>query len=282
MGNVRSSIKRAARSLLSSPPVKRILYAPAVKKYLDHAPFARKLYTVWDRMHPIDVQYGIDTIGVLSAGEISSDKKLIPQITIYAGSQPSIVRTSISALGSIEDYTFIDFGCGKGRAMIVATEFPFREVVGVDLSPALAATARVNAAKVAKQFPDRPRVTIAEANVIDFPLPSGKLAIFAYHPFGADVLARIVRNLEAALAADTPHVFFVYDFPVHSEILDASPAFTRYYAQEIPYDKSEVGFGVFQHDAVVIWQSVRGAIPTPHHGVDRGIRIAEGKAALVD
>jgi len=268
--------------MLSSSLFKRILYTPTIKNRLDHAPLARRLYRVWDRGHPFDKQYGLDTIGFLAANEITPDSDLVPQIVCYAGSQPSIVRKALAALGSIEDYTLIDFGCGKGRAAVVATEFPFRRVIGIELSPALAADARANAASIAKRFPVRPPITIAEANVLDFTLPPGKIAIFAYHPFGLEIMTKVVTKLEAALAGDTAHIFFVYDNPVHAEALDASPEFKRFYAQDIPYDESEIGYGVFTFDAVVIWQSVRGAVSTPHKAIDRRVQVVKGKAELAD
>jgi predicted RNA methylase len=256
------------------------LYSPVVKRRLDHAPLTRNLYKVWDRGHPFDHEFGVDTLGIVAADQITSDRRLAAQIVCYAGSQPSIVRGGLSALGPIEEYTLLDFGCGKGRAAIVASEFSFRQVIGVELSSALAAAARANAAIIARRFPRRPPITIVEANVLQFALPAGKLAIFAYHPFGAEILAGVVKRLEAALAAETPHIFFVYDNPVHAEILDASPAFKRFYAGVVPYEKSELGYGLFKHDAVVIWQSMRGAISTPHSHVDRKVKVVNGKAEL--
>ena len=264
MGSIQSRLKKAVRSLLQSTPVQRVLYTPAVKRSLDHAPFARRLYMVWDRGHPFDRQFGVDTLGIVAADRITQDKRLAAQILYYIGSQPSIVRRALATLGAVEDYTLLDFGCGKGRAAIVASEFPFRQVIGVELSPVLAAKAQANVAIIANRFPERPGITIFNANVLEFALPTGKLAIFAYHPFGAEILAGVVKRLEAALAADTPHIFFVYYNPVHADVLDSSPAFQRFYAGVIPYDKSELGFGALKHDDVVIWQSVRGAIPRPH------------------
>jgi len=77
-------------------------------------------------------------------------------------------------------------------------------------------------------------------------------------------------------------MFFIYYNSVHFELFDASPAFKRCYAQQIPYDKSEIGFGDGD-DAIVIWQSVRGAIPTQHEGADRKIIIrTPGPDQLVD
>jgi SAM-dependent methyltransferase len=102
------------------------------------------------RTHPIDRTYGIDTSGSVSVENLHPDPRLQCLIVDYLASQPSIVRRGLSALGNIRDYVFVDLGCGKGRATTVAGEFPFRAVVGVELSAALAATARANAATIAR------------------------------------------------------------------------------------------------------------------------------------
>jgi SAM-dependent methyltransferase len=263
MASVRSHLRTAVRN---------ILYISAVKKSLETIPVIQKLYAPSQRTHPLDRIYGIDTSGVVPVEKLHPDPNLQSLIIAYAGSQPSIVRRGLSVLGDIRDYAFIDLGCGKGRVTTVASEFPFREVIGVELSTALAATARANAATVALRFPDRPQVTIAAANVVNFPLPAGKLVCFNYHAFGPELIAQIVARFEAALASgELPHMFFVYYNPVHSEAFDASPAFARFYVEQIPYDRSEIGFGPDRDDVVAIWQSVHGSAPTPHQGTDRKI-----------
>jgi SAM-dependent methyltransferase len=263
MASVRSRLKRTVRA---------IFYIPAVKKFLETIPIIRNGYAPAQRTHPIDKIYGIDTSGVVQVENIHPDQNLQSQIIAYVGSQPSIVRRGLSALGDSRDYVFVDLGCGKGRATTVASEFPFRAVMGVELSAALAAMARANADTIARQFPERPKVTIAEANVVDFPLPAPRLVLFNYHAFGAELIAKILAKCEAALASgELQHMFFVYYNPVHAEALDASPALARFYVEQIPYDQSEIGFGPDQNDIVAIWQSVRGSVPTPHKGADRKI-----------
>jgi SAM-dependent methyltransferase len=263
MATVRSHLRTAVRN---------ILYLSAVKKSLETIPVIQKLYAPAQRTHPIDRIYGIDTSGVVPVNKIHPDPNLQSLIIPYLGSQPSIVRRGLSALGDIRNYALVDFGCGKGRVTTVASEFPFREVIGIELSAALAATARANAATIARRFPDRPQVTIAVANAVTFPLPAGKLVCFNYHAFGPELVAQIVARFEAALASrELPHMFFVYYNPVHSEAFDASPAFTRFYVEQIRYDSSEIGFGPDRDDLVAIWQSVHGSAPTPHQGTDRKI-----------
>jgi len=255
--------------------IKGLLCVPAVRKAVERFPRGSKLYSPVQRTHPIDVAYGIDTSGVVLAVDIPADKRLVPLINPYIGSQPSILRRALRSLGEVSQSTFVDLGCGKGRAAIVASEFPFREVIGVELSAALAATARKNAAVVARRFPDRPRIQIVAANLVDYELPPGNLVLFNYNAVGPALHMLVVEKLKRTLAADTPHIFFIQYNPVVVEGFDSSSVFRRYYAEQSPYDPSELGFGPDTDDAVVIWQSVRGAVPTPHERRDRGIVITK-------
>lgn len=263
MASLRSRLRKTIRA---------VFYISSVKQLLETVPIIRNVYAPAQRTHPIDRLYGINTSGVVPVENLHPDQSLHSLITAYVGSQPSIVRRALLALGDIRDYVFVDLGCGKGRVTAVASEFPFRAVQGVELSAALAGTARANAAIIGRQFPDRPPITIAEANVVDFPLPPAKLVFFNYHAFGQELIANIVAKCEDALASGRlPHMFFVYYNPVHSPAFDASPALERFYVEQIPYDKSEIGFGPDRSDVVAIWQSVQGSIPTPHKGTNRKI-----------
>ena len=53
---------------------------------------------------------------------------------------------SLAPIAPIDAYTFVDLGAGMGRAMLLAADYPFRAVVGVELHPTLARIARANLA----------------------------------------------------------------------------------------------------------------------------------------
>lgn len=247
-----------------------LYHAPALKEMVKRVPLLRNIYPN-ERAHPIDVLYGIDTSGIVHVEHIHPDRALSARILPYLASDPGVIRGALTALGEISGYTLVDLGCGKGRAVIVASEFPFRAITGVELSTRLANTARKNAAVIARRFPNRPGITIHAANITEFQLPEGALVLFMYHAIGSELLAQLLMNLESSLGAEGAHTFFVYDNPVHGKVLDASPAFTRWYADMVPHSK---GSGA---DAVVIWQSVAGARPSPHRRVDRRIILTDPK-----
>ena len=53
----------------------------------------------------------------------------------YDPSNPEVVRGLISKLQiDYSRFSFIDFGSGKGRVLLVAAGFPFKEVIGVEFS----------------------------------------------------------------------------------------------------------------------------------------------------
>jgi SAM-dependent methyltransferase len=54
----------------------------------------------------------------------------------YQAVSPLTLRTALDAVPS-EGFTFVDLGCGKGRALIVASEYRFSRIIGVDFYPTL-------------------------------------------------------------------------------------------------------------------------------------------------
>ncbi len=106
-------------------------------------------------VHPFDRARGTDTGGLIPRAELATGHPNDKHVTAYYGVAPSILRGLIELWlnetrppAQIDRYTFVDIGAGKGRALLVAAESPFYEVVGVELNPELAAVAERNIARV--------------------------------------------------------------------------------------------------------------------------------------
>jgi SAM-dependent methyltransferase len=267
----------ADRLLVRAPTTRNLIktayHTPAIKKFLTRLPLFRNLYHAVERRDCFDKFYGIDTSGIVPVELIHPDRSLTALICPYLGSRPAAVRSAFTALGNINEYSLVDIGCGKGRVTVIGTEFPFKEIIGVELSAKLAKDARRNARVIAKIHPNRPTITIHEANAIDFSLPKGRLVLFMYHAFRRELFTQLVAKLERRILSEGAHLYFVYNNPVCGDILDASPAFTRWYAELIPNDPMD--YLPRGHDAIVVWQSVSGAIPTPHQRIDRRIVVVD-------
>lgn len=232
------------------------LWAPRVKRIVERIRFVRRIYNGWNRRHPFDVAHGLDTSGYSSAAQCASgDEAMASQITCYGGSQPSIVRAVLAKLPFCEQYAFVDLGCGKGRPLAVASEFPFRRIVGIEIAPDLAAIARRNAEIIASRHADRRSIEIEVGDATKATPPGERVVYFMYHAFGEALMARLVENIERELRQGLQHAFFVYYNPVHAGVIDRSPCFERWSADVLRYAPDEVGYGPDLRDTVVVWQS---------------------------
>ena len=245
-----------------SPLVSEMIHRASARRILRLLPGSHLLYgNGWDRVHPFDRLHGTDTSGIVPAKELPAHEAARDHAICYAGSQPNILRLALSTLPDITSCCFLDLGCGKGRALLVASERPFASIVGVELSPALAEIAQRNADRLALRYPSRPAVRIVVADAGSFPLPPGNLVVYLYHPFGPEVMEKVVAAVEAALAVADRVVHVIYYNPIAGQCFDSSPLLHRHFAGMLPYAAEEIGYGPDREDLVVIWQS--GATTTP-------------------
>jgi SAM-dependent methyltransferase len=245
-------------------------------------PLLRRIYDGWARLHPFDMAHGIDTSGSVPAAECAPEAALAAQISPYGGSQPSIVRHGLGRIPDHEHYAFIDLGCGKGRPLVVASEWPFCRLVGVEIAPKLAAVARANAAAIARRYPERTPIEIQVGDATAVVPPASSVVYFMYHPFGRALVSALVANIGRQVGEGLRHAFFVYYNPVHGDVLDQSPRFTRWSAEVVPYAPGELGFGPDLKDSLVIWQTVPTKYPA-RAGADRRILVDDsGSNAQLD
>jgi SAM-dependent methyltransferase len=260
--NLKTSIKLLIAAIGRTPMIATIIEHKSVRKLLEQLPGFRLLYpNGWDRIHPFDQFHGTDTSGTAKINDRSVNKVIRDQAINYAGSQPNVLRLALAKLPQLNSYTFLDLGCGKGRALLVASEFGFRDILGVELSSTLAQVTRRNAEIVANRFPHRPKVRVAVGDASTYPLPAGNLVIFLYHPFSAALVANVVAGVEAALTAENRSIYIVYYNPIAGHCFDASPQLHRRFAKMLPYADQELGYGPDAEDPVVIWHGGTASIP---------------------
>ena len=159
--------------------------------------------------HPFDERYGVDTSGLIWGEKLSWEGGLQTEqertgamwATGYYGIAPSAFEAIMASLGLEWDrYSFVDVGCGKGRALLMATAYPFRQVVGVELSPELARVAQENVLRLKADWRRPMPVTVVAGDATTVDLPDGPLLLYLYHPFAAPVMRAFLRHVRDAAA----------------------------------------------------------------------------------
>src|ERR1700712_657326 len=116
----------------------------------------------WNRRHPYDQAHGISTHGHVPGWLLGSGAMSDAHNSGYAGCQPSCLREGLSSIPDPARFSYLDLGCGKGRSLAVATEFPFRRIVGGEIAPEIVAVSKTNASILARRYPDRATVEVIE------------------------------------------------------------------------------------------------------------------------
>ncbi|MGI9657939.1 MAG: class I SAM-dependent methyltransferase [Gaiellaceae bacterium] len=112
----------------------------------------------------------------------------------YAGTHVRLGRAMLRALrSSAEGATFVDLGSGKGRVLLLASEHPFVEVVGVEYDEQLHRAAEGNVARLADR--GEPNVRLEFGDVREFKFPETPLVIYLNNPFPESVLDVVLANL---------------------------------------------------------------------------------------
>ena len=189
--------------------------------------------------HPFDLEHGVDTSGLLFAEHLASGHAHDDHINAYWGTAPSGFRGILeqwqqTLAGSIQDYIFLDIGCGKGRVLMLASDAPFQRIVGVELSPALTAIAESNMAKWAAAPHLCSNIDVLNVDALAAPIPDSPIVLYIYNSFNLYVMLPLLERLQAlALARSTP-IDLIYAKPQQASLVDAVPGIALLAAGSIP------------------------------------------------
>ena len=112
----------------------------------------------------------------------------------------------------LEDVVLLDYGSGMGRAVLMAATYPFRTVIGVEISPALTRIAEDNLGWARGKLKCRD-VRLVTADAVAYPFPPEVTVVFFYNPFGEDILIQVLDNIERSLDEHPRTLTVIYANP---------------------------------------------------------------------
>lgn len=114
----------------------------------------------------------------------------------YVASTFGIVNHALefaNTIVSLDESGFVDMGSGKAKALIAASNYPFRTIRGVDISRRMHTIALKNLLKLGLTT----QVEVELGNAESIALQSHERVIYLFNPFTGDVLDRCLKNLLA-------------------------------------------------------------------------------------
>ncbi len=198
--------------------------------------------------HPFDLKYGTDTGGYLRPDELGSGGIHDAMNYGYSAVAPSVFReacrrwreTLPSSAARLEAYTFVDVGAGKGRALLLAAELPFRKVIGVELNEPLARIAQRNITLWNRLARPRAKIRVMHEDAAEFRWPRTPLLVYLNNPFDCALVDLLSSRIAAAAAASSPGlVDLLYVNPTCADTLTRHRFFKLLWNAQIQMDEAD-------------------------------------------
>lgn len=193
---------------------------PILKRGLD---FLRTAYTSGRRYMGyvvFELPLGLETSAKARLRELGFDETERVQ---YEPSPWLVLRRALPKSSVSPHDVFLDFGSGKGAIVLQAAQYPFRKVIGVELTPQLHAIARENLARALPTLRCKD-VELVNSDALNYRVPDDVTVVYFYNPFFGGVFAKVVDELKASLARRPRTLRIIYLYPAEEATLIAAGA----------------------------------------------------------
>jgi SAM-dependent methyltransferase len=173
-----------------------------------------------------DADYDWDYRVNTTSGAVAWRERLLGMFhSAYQPTQPVAFHEMIEALQqqpnfNFSDFTFIDLGSGKGRTLLMASDYPFRRILGVELLPALHQIAEENLLKYKSDSQRCFDLKAICADATEFHFDSGPLVLYLFNPLPDTGLRSVLANVEESLRAHPNFVYVLYHNPLLEHVLE--------------------------------------------------------------
>jgi SAM-dependent methyltransferase len=188
-----------------------------------------------------DWEYRVNT----SAGTVGWRERLLGVFhSPYQATDPALFREMMARLPiDYREFTFVDLGSGKGRALLLASEYPFRRIVGVEILPAFNRAAQQNLRDYRSPTQRCMQIESVCADARDFEFPEEPVVLYLFNPLPERAFSAFLERLERSVADAPRPVWVVYHNPLLESLLAASvfleraggtPQYALYRSRTVP------------------------------------------------
>ncbi|MDP2002937.1 MAG: class I SAM-dependent methyltransferase [Desulfurivibrionaceae bacterium] len=195
-----------------------------IRLHVKEKGISRTLSIMLNRMldFHFDFKYKTDTRDKISLHDLTVTGENKERGSFY---QPTMALSFNRLLDTVPlppESVLVDFGCGKGRVLLLAVLRGIRKAVGIEFSPELCEIARNNIKIVEQATGSRLDISVIEGDVTHYEIEDDQNVFFFFNPFDDVVLEAVVKNIKKSLQQKPRQIAIIYYNPVHSHILDNS------------------------------------------------------------
>ena len=165
-------------------------------------------------------QLGINTHSIVNLDKLTLAGDSSEQNHHYQGASYYILFSLFNKLPTnIKHNPFIDFGCGKGRALFVAEQCGFTNLIGVDIAKELIDDATKNLT-IYKLKNNNSQILFLFQDATKYQIPSNASVFYFFNPFGADIMQQVIDTIKESIKQYPRKIYCLYLNPKYKSVFE--------------------------------------------------------------
>jgi len=172
-----------------------------------------------------DWKYGTDTMRWVDRAALETCSDNRSHSAPYRATKVGPLLQLLNRLDLPRDSTFLDIGSGKGRVLLIASQYGFRKVVGIEFSGELCTIARKNVELFFRKAKRLSSIEVIETDATKHHFQAEDRVFFMYNPFDAFILAKVVDNIRRSVEENPRRIWLIYNTPLHHDVIKRAGLF---------------------------------------------------------
>lgn len=165
-------------------------------------------------------QLGINTHSIVNLDKLTLAGEDSDQNHHYQGASYFILFSIFKKLPpETRNFPFIDYGCGKGRALFVAEQCGFLNLIGVDIAKELIDDANANKAVYLKKN-KQSNIDFLFEDATKYQIPHNTQVFYFFNPFGEDIMQQVINNIIESVKTNPRKIYCIYLNPKYKAVFE--------------------------------------------------------------
>lgn len=167
-----------------------------------------------------ETQLGINTHSIVNLDKLTLAGEASSQQHHYQGASYFVLFTILNRLPeTVKSLPFVDYGCGKGRALFVAEQCGFTHLIGVDIAKELIEQAEENNKRYHKKN-EQSIIRFEFHDATTWPIPENAAVFYFFNPFGAGIMKTVLQTIIESYYKQPREIYCIYLNPIHKEVFE--------------------------------------------------------------
>ncbi len=177
--------------------------------------------------YSFDLRYGTKTMSWESLEILDVESSNIHRGIDYHPTRARPFRKLMKKLNLPSSGVFVDFGSGKGKCLLLAIEWGFQKVVGLEFSNKLSEIAKENIGIYQKKTDRKSQIDLVVTDVMDYKIKDDENIFYFFNPFDDIVFGKVLNNIKKSL--DTKHrkIWLIYYNPLCHDVFEKCDGFIK-------------------------------------------------------